>query len=86
MYSYSSQFSLFDYPKPPLENKLKFVGHFMLFSAFQSINGSYFRIHSTSSWVSIVMYSQSLYVIFLISLLVSDFVSGKTNDSKRDNV
>jgi hypothetical protein len=57
------------------------VRHFLLFSAFQSVNGTYFRIRPSSWLPSIITYVQSLFTISLISLLVASYVNQKTKAS-----
>jgi hypothetical protein len=49
-----------------------------LFSAFQSVNGTYFKIRASSAGVSIITYVQSLFTISLISLLIASYVNQKT--------
>lgn len=52
--------------------------HFILFSAFQSVNGNYFRIFPNSIIVSILTYFQSLYTISLVALFISAYVNQQT--------
>jgi hypothetical protein len=54
-----------------------FTMQFFLFSAFQSVNGSYYRIHVNSAWASIITYVQSLFTIALIALLIASYVNQK---------
>lgn len=49
--------------------------NFILFSAFQTITGDFFRIRSASGWVSTLNYTQGVFTIILIALLVSSYVS-----------
>jgi hypothetical protein len=52
--------------------------HFTLFSAFHSINGSYFRIDPNSVIISIITYIQSLFSLSLVSLFIASYVNQKT--------
>jgi hypothetical protein len=52
---------------------------FFLFSAFQSVNGSYFHIRANSALVSVLIYVQALFTISLIALLIASYVNQKTN-------
>lgn len=54
-----------------------FTVQFIMFSAFQSVHGSYYRIHVNSALASIITYSQSLFTIALIALLIASYVNQK---------
>jgi hypothetical protein len=54
------------------------VLHFFMFSAFQSVNSTYFKIKPSSWLPSVIAYVQSLFTISLISLLVASYVNQKT--------
>jgi len=60
--------------RPPYYLKCEFV----LFSAFTSVNGSYYRIHANSAIVSLMTYIQSIYTIALLSLFIASYVNQKT--------
>jgi hypothetical protein len=65
---------------PPTYGKIptsKF--EFLLFSAFQSVNGSYYSIRVNSAWASLITYIQSVFTIALIALLIASYVNQKTN-------
>jgi hypothetical protein len=49
--------------------------HFIMFSAFQSVNGSFYRIHADSVLVSILVYVQSALTIGLIALFLAAYVN-----------
>lgn len=54
-------------------------GDFFLFSAFQTINGSFYKIQPRSTLVSIATYLQTLYTVSLISLFIAAYVNRKTS-------
>lgn len=56
-----------------------YITNFILFSAFQSVNGSYFRIRANSALVSLLTYFQAIYTISLIALFVASYVNQKTS-------
>jgi hypothetical protein len=56
--------------------------NFFLFSAFQSVHGSYYRIHVNSALISIMTYIQSVFTIALIALFISSYVNQKTNKTR----
>ena len=48
---------------------------FILFSAFQSVNGSYPNIRPESMGVSVLLYVQSLFTLMLIAVLIAGYVN-----------
>lgn len=58
---------------------------FFLFSALQSVNGSYFRVQINSTLISVLAYIQSLYTMSLVVLFISAFVNQKTNQALTKN-
>lgn len=51
----------------------------LLFSAFQSVNGSYYRVRPNSIVLSIFAYIQSLYTLVMIAIVVSSYVNRHAN-------
>jgi len=55
---------------------------FILFSAFQSVNGNYYRVHANSIWVSLLAYFQTLFTIALIALFIASYVNQQINNRR----
>lgn len=55
---------------------------FLLFSAFHTVTGTYFKISPNSIWVSLMSYIQSLYTLALVALLVAAYVNRRFRHSK----
>jgi len=93
-YIYSLKPSLFEYLSPPTqlaptlsENTLEQIAvkyQFVIFSAFQSVNASFFKIKVTSSLVSVLSIIQFLFTLVLITLVVSSFVNQRIGTLKKD--
>jgi hypothetical protein len=88
LYSLSQQ--SFVYFNPPLAlssttKSIDFWGSermkldFLLFSAFNSVNGSFYKIQPHSIWVSVLSYVQSLFTLILASLFVASYVNRHSN-------
>jgi len=85
LYFYALSPSSFVFGSPPVTIQpthiqslpFSFTMQFFLFSAFQSVHGSYYRIHVNSAWASIIAYFQSLFTIALIALLIASYVNQK---------
>jgi hypothetical protein len=80
---------LYDHPQAVVLSKLstgadwwphlKMKSEFFLFSAFQTINGSFYKIQPRSTLVSVAAYLQTLYTVSLISLFIAAYVNRKTS-------
>ncbi len=60
--------------------------HFNLYSAFNSLTSSYYRVESNSSIVSVLVWIQSLYTLMIISFLIASYVNQKSRPKDNDNV
>jgi hypothetical protein len=78
------------YPSPPLIHSstsssfdfwrnLRINCEFVLFSAFESVNGSFYRIQAQSIFVSILIYIESLFTLGLVALFIASYVNHQTS-------
>jgi hypothetical protein len=58
---------------------ISFLREFWLFSAFQSVNGSYYRIRVNTALASIMTYIQAVFTIVIIALFIASYVNLKTD-------
>jgi hypothetical protein len=79
--------SAFHYENPILEYSSTVVKslsnyvtlfHFLLYSAFQSLNANFYRIGPRSVFPSILGWIQSLYTLSLVALLIASYVNQKS--------
>ncbi len=63
---------------PDYWGNLRMLGDFLLFSCFQTVNSTYYKIHANSVYVSILTYFQSLFTFALVTLLIASYVNQKT--------
>lgn len=85
--------NMFNYLSPPISwspiliesywGLLKVRLDFMVLSALQSVNGSYYKIQYNGIIPSIVAWIQALYTLCLVALLVASYVNQKTANSGR---
>jgi hypothetical protein len=92
LYILNPSFFLYDYPPvlilprvsataPDWFAAMRMKGDFLLFSAFQTVNGSFYKIQPRSTVVSIATYGQTLFTISLVSLFIAAYVNRKTADT-----
>ena len=77
--------SLFDYLEPPVRHSTLGIAdpwgishlrlEFMLFSALQTVNGSFYKIHSNGIIPSLIGWVQSIYTLCLVALLIASYVN-----------
>ncbi|MCK4860049.1 MAG: hypothetical protein KAS87_05780 [Candidatus Omnitrophica bacterium] len=79
---------LFIYQNPPVVISPLFMRYpwslkidFILFSAFNSLSGNFFKIQCGTTFVSLLSYIQSLYTYILIALFVASHVSQRKNNT-----
>lgn len=52
---------------------------FLLFSGFQTVSSSFYKIQAQSTWVSVITYAQGLSTFGLVALFVASYVNQRTN-------
>jgi hypothetical protein len=52
---------------------------FLLFSGFQTVNSSFYKIQAHSPWVSVITYLQGLSTLGLVALFIASYVNQRTN-------
>ena len=81
----------FYYNNPPIENTEFIIRgmpsiiisfHFLIYSAFQSLNGYFYRITCNSILPSILGWIQSLFTLSLLALLIASYVNQKSYPRK----
>jgi hypothetical protein len=85
--------NFYQYHNPPLEYSPVAIRslevaivrlHFILFSAFQSLNANFYRIHTNSIFPSIFSWVQSLFTLSLVALVISSYVNQKAYPVKKN--
>jgi hypothetical protein len=62
----------------PFWTALKMYFDFVLFSAFQTVNGAFYRIQGKALFISVLTYFQSLSTLGLVSLFIASYVNRKS--------